>query len=64
MNEESSQKEFDLSQVEVLNFAHPLYYLNEKQPIGILSKLALAAGDWEFDAVHVDGDSYELTHTS
>jgi superfamily II DNA or RNA helicase len=64
LNEESSQEDFNLSQVEVLNFAHPLYYLNEKQPIGILSKLALAAGDWEFDAVHVDGDSYELTHTS
>lgn len=49
---------------ELLEFAHPLYYIREKTPIGWLLQLALESGDWKFTANHNNGDLYTVTHES
>ncbi len=46
MNTTSHQESLDLSHQETLEFEEPLYYRNEKIEIGVISKLALEAGNW------------------
>ena len=54
----------EISQQEVLEFTHPLYFLREKTPIGWLSQLALEAGNWRFSAVRQCDDLFTVTHES
>ena len=54
----------DYSRQEVVEFAHPLYYLRKKTPIGWLSQLALERGEWKFKAVHKNNNRYLLKHSS
>jgi superfamily II DNA or RNA helicase len=64
LNEKSQQESLDLRRTEILEFTDPLYYLYEKTAVGILSQLALEAGNWTFEATQIKGDSYEVTHDS
>lgn len=62
LNDKSPEGESESNQRQVLEFNQPLYYVNERTSIGQLSKLALEQGNWSFEAVLVEGDSYELIH--
>lgn len=62
MNTASSQESLDLAHQELLEFESPLYYRHEKSEIGVISQLALEAGDWQFTAVHEEGNLYKVTH--
>lgn len=64
MKTKPKQESLNLVRKETLNFSQPLYYINEKSKLGVLSQLALESGDWEFDAVHVDKKIYNVTHES
>ncbi|MCW8923975.1 MAG: hypothetical protein OQK69_10165, partial [Gammaproteobacteria bacterium] len=56
------QDSLNLPYQEVLQFTNPLYYRYEKSEIGIISQLALEAGNWTFTAVHDAEDFYTVTH--
>jgi hypothetical protein len=45
-----------------LQFTSPLYYRYEKIEIGVISQLALEAGNWSFTAVQEKGNLYKITH--
>ncbi|WP_306141477.1 DEAD/DEAH box helicase [Roseibium sp. MMSF_3412] len=62
MTKDKIQGSLDLSRVETLKFTHSLYYQHVKTSIGVLSHLALEAGDWVFNAVGVKDDLYEVTN--
>ena len=62
MNTLSRQESLDLTHQEILEFKEPLYYRNEKCEIGVISHLALEAGDWQFKANPEQGNIYKLTH--
>lgn len=62
MAKDKRQGSLDLTRVETLEFTHSLYYQHEKTSIGVLSHLALEAGDWVFNAVSVKNDLYEVTN--
>lgn len=64
MNSKSPQISLDLSNQEILEFKEPLYYRYEKTEIGVISHLALEAGDWRFKADQEDGNLYKITHDS
>ena len=64
MSSKDQQESLDLLHEEKLEFKHSLYYLNEKTSIGVLSQLALEAGDWVFKAAHVKDDLYKVIHES
>jgi len=49
---------------EVLEFTHPLYYLDRKTPIGRLAHLALEAGDWAFKAAPQENGLFSVAHES
>jgi len=54
----------EISQQEILEFTHPLYFIDERTPVGRLSQLALEAGNWTFKAVPKKGDLFTVTHKS
>ena len=62
MNTTPDQKSLDLYHQEILEFKEPLYYRNEKTNVGVISQLALEAGDWSFAAVHKSECTYKVTH--
>ncbi|MES2206778.1 MAG: DEAD/DEAH box helicase family protein [Pseudomonadota bacterium] len=70
MKSESSEQsllfpvEENLSQEEVLEFTHPLYFIQEKTPFGWLKHVALAAGNWKFTAVCQNANLFTVTHES
>lgn len=64
MNTSSHQECLNLSHQEILEFTDPLYYKYEKSEIGIISQLALEAGDWAFTAIHDSGEIYKITHST
>jgi len=64
LNKEQYQESFDLMHEEILEFSAPLFYLNKKTPCGIVSQLALEAGDRTFKAVHKSEHTYTVTHES
>ncbi len=56
------QESLDLYHQEILEFESPLYYRHEINEIGVISQLALEAGNWQFRAVHEEGILYKVTH--
>lgn len=64
MDTKNQQEILDLIHEETLEFTHPLYYLNEKTKVGVLSHLALRAGDWALRASHVKDHIYKVSTES
>lgn len=62
MNTTPSQESLNLSHHELLEFESPLFYRYENSEIGVISQLALEAGNWRFRAVHEEGSLYKVTH--
>lgn len=64
MQADSHQENSELTHEEILEFTHPLYFINEENEIGLLSQLALEPGDWTFTAVHERDQLYTVSHES
>ncbi|MEA3588152.1 DEAD/DEAH box helicase family protein [Pseudidiomarina sp. 1APP75-27a] len=62
MNTASNQESLKLPHQEILEFQEPLYYRYEKFDVGVVSQLALEAGDLKFSVVHEKEDIYKVTH--
>lgn len=49
---------------EILEVRDPLFFQQEKTPVGWLKHLALEKGDWQFTATRETKELYKLTHPS
>lgn len=56
----SGQASLALEHIERLNIEKPLFLQKNRTPIGVLSKLAIPEGVWEFRASHIKGRKYQL----
>ena len=62
MNRALNDSESTDQRTQILEFTKPLYYVYEKTANGVLSQLALEAGDWRFEAVHQNDSTYRINH--
>lgn len=56
----NSQDCLALEHIEQLSIEKPIFLQKNSTPIGVLSKLAIPAGVWEFRASHIKGKRYQL----
>ena len=58
----SNNSQSPVQRIEILEFNNPLFYIYEKTKNGLLSKLALEAGEWSFEATHCKDFTYRIQH--